>query len=102
MTYNGLVKEAEKVYSQTAKHSTFCAIYDVRKYIASKIDLCSDRNKHLDVLEWEEYKRYYAPMTKKEYAQRKKAAKKSYMRQLAIIEQEWNSKGINSPDYHKI
>ncbi len=102
MTYNELLNEAKVVYDNVAKNSPFCAQFEARKIIASKIDQCSDRDEHLDVLEWEEYKNNYAPIKKEAYEMRKKIAKESYERALSEIEKEYNERGIFSPDYHKI
>lgn len=102
MVYNDLLKEAKKVYDDVAKNSPFVAGLEARKVIASKIDLCTDRNEHLDVLEWEEYKENYAPMTKKEYENKMKAAKENYEATVLRIEKEYKEKGVNSPDYHKV
>lgn len=102
MTYNELLNEAKLVYDNVAKNSPFCAQFEARKFIASKIDQCSDRNEHLDVLELEEYKNNYAPIKKETYERRKNIAKESYERALSEIEKEYNERGKFSPDYHKI
>lgn len=102
MVYNDLLKEAKKVYDDVAKNSPFVAQFEARKVIASKIDLCTDRNEHLDVLEWKEYKENYAPMTKKEYESKMKTAKENYEATVLRIEKEYKEKGVNSPDYHKV
>ena len=102
MNYAELLSEAKVVYDNVAKNSPFCAQFEARKIIASKIDQCSDRNEHLDVLEWEEYKNIYAPMKKETYERRKQLAKETYERTLLEIEKEYNERGKFSPDYHKI
>lgn len=102
MTYKELMTEAEAYYRKIAAHSPFCAQYEAREYIASKIDLCEDRNEHLNVLEWKEYKEKYAPMTKAEYERRKKYLEERYQKDLKDLENEYEEKGKNSPDYHKI
>jgi len=102
MTFEELKAEAKKVYDDVAKNSVFCAQFEARKVIASKIDQCSDRNEHLDVLEWDEYKNNYAPMKRETYEHRKQLAKESYERTLAEIEKEYEERGKFSPDYHKI
>lgn len=102
MTYNELMEEAKEVYYRVAQNSPFCAQFEAREYIASKIDMCSDRNEHLNVLEWDEYKKNYMPVSRAEYNSRKEYAKKVYEDTLAQIEQDWEERGKNSPDYHKI
>lgn len=102
MTYKELMREAEAYYRKIAAHSPFCAGFEDREYIASKIDLCEDRNDHLDVLEWKEYKEKYAPMTKAEYERRKTSLFEGYQNSLERLEDEYENKGKNSPDYHKI
>lgn len=102
MTYKELMTEAEAYYRKIAAHSPFCAQYEAREYIASKIDLCEDRNEHLEVLEWKEYKEKYAPMTKAEYERRKNVLLEQYQNGLKRLEEEYENKGKNSPDYHKI
>lgn len=102
MNYEELLNEARDVYNNIAKNSPFCAQFEARDFIASKIDQCSDRDEHLDILEWEEYKNKYAPMKKDTYERRKELAKESYERTLFEIEKEYNERGKFSPDYHKI
>lgn len=102
MTYKELIAESEVFYKKMAKHSPFVAAFEVRKFIASKIDLCEDRNEHLDILKWDEYQNEYAPMTREEYERKKAKAKTEYEDTLARIEKQWIEKGKNSPDYHKI
>ena len=102
MTYKELMTEAEAYYRKIAQNSPFCAMFEAREYIASKIDLCEDRNEHLDVLEWKEYKEKYAPMTKAEYERRKNVLLEQYQNGLKRLEEEYEDKGKNSPDYHKI
>ena len=102
MTYDELLNEAKVVYDNVAKNSPFVAQFEARKVIASKIDQCSDRNDHLDILEWKEYKDNYAPIKKETYERRKQMAKETYERTLSEIEKEYNERGIFSPDYHKI
>lgn len=102
MTYKELIADAEKYYKKIAKDSPFIAMYEARKYIASKIDLCEDRNEHLDILQWTEYQTEYAPMTKEWYERRKAEAKRDYENELRLIEKKWMEQGKNSPDYHKI
>ena len=102
MTYDELLNEAKVVYDNVAKNSPFVAQFEARKVIASKIDQCSDRNEHLDILEWDEYKDNYAPIKKETYEWRKKKAKETYERALSEIEKEYNERGRFSPDYHKI
>ena len=102
MTYAELLAEAKVKYDNVAKNSPFVAQFEARKLIASKIDQCSDRNEHLDVLEWEEYKKDYAPMKRETYERRKQMAKKTYERTLAEIEKDYEERGKFSPDYHKI
>lgn len=102
MTFEELKAEAKKVYDDVAKNSVFCAQFEARKLIASKIDQCSDRNEHLYVLEWDEYKDNYAPIKRATYERRKQSAKESYERALAEIEKEYEERGKFSPDYHKI
>lgn len=102
MTYEEVLAEAEQLYKKVAEYSPFVAMFKCRAFIASKIDLCSDRNEHLDVLKWDEYKENYAPMTRKEYEDKLCLAKESYNKRLAAIEKEWQERGKNSPDYHKI
>ena len=70
-------------------------------FICERIDLCVDRSEHLDILEWEEYN-LFKPMTKEEYNRKKENAKKEYEAALKRIEDEWNEKGKNSPDFHKL
>lgn len=102
MTYDELLNEAKVVYDNVAKNSPFVAQFEARKVIASKIDQCSDRNEHLDILEWKEYKDNYAPIKKETYERRKQMAKETYKRTLSEIEKEYNERGRFSPDYHKI
>ena len=89
-TYSDLMREAEDYYRKIAENSPFCAMFDTRKFICERIDLCVDRSEHLDILEWEEYNR------------KKENAKKEYEAALKRIEDEWNEKGKNSPDFHKL
>lgn len=102
MTYKELMSDAKKYYNKVSENSPFVAMVETRKYIASKIDLCEDRNEHLDVLEWDEYKNNYAPMKRDEYEHKKMLAKERYEEELKSIEKEWEEKGKNSPDYHKL
>lgn len=102
MLYKELLEEAKKAYYEVAKQSPFAAQFKARKIIASKIDQCSDRNEHLDVLEWDEYKNNYAPISKETYERRKQAAKERYDYAIAEIEKEYEERGKFSPDYHKI
>lgn len=102
MTYKELMTEAEAYYRKIAQNSPFCAQFEAREYIASKIDLCEDRNEHLNVLEWDEYKKNYAPMSKAEYERRKNVLLEQYQNGLKRLEEEYENKGKNSPDYHKI
>lgn len=102
MVYKELMEEAKKHYYEVAKESPFCAQFEAREYIASKIDLCEDRNEHLDVLEWKEYKDKYAPMTIKEYNAKKAAIEENYQKALQQLKKDYEEKGKNSPDYHKI
>lgn len=102
MNYEELLNEAYVVYDKVAQNSPFCAQFEARKFIASKIDQCSDRNEHLDVLEWDEYKNNYAPMKRETYERRKQLAKETYERTLLEIEKEYDERGKSSPDYHKI
>lgn len=101
LTYKQLMADAEFVYRNVAQNSPFCAQFEARKYIASKIDECVDRSEHLDILQWDEYKEF-APMTSKEYERRKALALTRYEEELQRIEAEWVNKGKHSPDYHKI
>lgn len=100
-TYSDLMREAEDYYNRIAANSPFCAMFDARRFICERIDLCVDRSEHLDILEWEEYKQF-KPMTKEEYNRKKENAKKEYEDALKRIEDEWNEKGKNSPDFHKL
>lgn len=102
MTYKELISDAKKYFNKVSENSPFVAMFETRKYIASKIDLCVDRNEHLDVLEWDEYKDNYSPMRHEEYENKKKAAKEKYEEELRNIENEWMNRGKNSPDYHKL
>ena len=102
MTYEELMAEAKAVYDRVAKNSPFVAQFEARKVIASKIDQCSDRNEHLNILEWDEYKDNYAPMKRETYERRKQMAKETYERTLSEIEKEYEERGKFSPDYHKI
>ncbi len=82
----------------------FSAECDVRKFIASKIDECVDANtnkKALKVREWDEYQPY-APMKRKDYEERKRQLKKQLKEDLAELETEWNTRGKNNPNFHKI
>ena len=101
LTYRQLMADAEALYREPMKEAPFAAICEARKYIASRIDECVDRDQHLDVLEWDEYKEF-KPMTKKEYESAKKRAKENYEDELKEIEKEWKEKGKYSPDYHKV
>ena len=102
MTYEELMAEAKRVYDNVVKNSPFCAQFEARKVIASKIDQCSERDEHLNVLEWDEYKDNYAPMKRETYERRKQMAKESYERTLSEIEKEYEERGKFSPNYHKI
>lgn len=102
MTYKELIAEAEELFGKLSKDGVYTAKFEAEKLIASKIDLCEDRNEHLDVLEWDVYKYGYAPMTRKEYEYQKNLIKTSYRRRLEQLEKNWNELGKNSPDYHKI
>ena len=44
----------------------------------------------------------YAPMTKEEYDRRKSEIESIYKQMLADLDKEWNTKGKNSPNFHKI
>ncbi len=101
LTYKQMMADAELIYRHVAQDSPFCAAFEARKYIASKIDECVDRNEHLDILQWDEYKEY-APMTSAEYESRKALALTRYEEELRRIESEWINKGRHSPDYHKV
>jgi len=101
MTYKELMKEAEELYYRIGKESPFCAQVEARKFIASKIDECSDRDEHLNVLEWDEYKEF-APIKKEDYERSKIYAKEAYEKALEKIEKQYNEQGKYSPDYHKI
>ncbi len=104
-TYKVLMEQADKMHRRIAVHSPLCAVADVRNFIASKVDECVDveRNKEaLKVREWDEYKKKYAPMTKEEYDRRKSEIKSMYKKMLADLDTEWNTKGKNSPNFHKI
>ena len=102
MTYEELMAEAKVVYDNVAKNSPFVAQFEARKVIASKIDQCSDRNEHLNVLEWDEYKKDYAPMKRETYERLLKRAKDNYDEEVARIEKDYQERGKYSPDYHKI
>ena len=101
LTYRQLMADAEARYREPMMEAPFAAICEAREYIASHIDECVDRDQHLDVLKWDEYKQF-KPMTKKEYENAKKYAKKRYEDDLKEIEKEWKEKGKYSPDYHKV
>ena len=104
-TYKVLMEEARKMYKRIAVDSEFCAHFDTREFIASKIDECVDveRNKKaLAVREWDEYKEKYAPMTKAEYESQKKWIKEQCKQQLAELEKDWNTRGKNNPNFHKV
>lgn len=101
LTYKQLMADAEFVYRNVAQNSPFCAQFEARKYIASKIDECIDRSEHLNILQWDEYKEF-APLTSKEYERRKALALQRYEDELQRIENDWVNKGKHSPDYHKI
>lgn len=104
-TYRVLMSEAKKMYSHLAIQSPLCAQSGTRNFIASKIDECVDANtnkKALKVREWEEYKKKYAPMKKAEYESQKKRIKERCKKQLAELEKEWNTRGKNNPNFHKI
>ena len=100
-TYSDLMREAEDYYHKIAVESPFCAMFYTRRFICERIDLCVDRNEHLDILEWEEYKPF-KPMTREEYTSKREDAKKKYESALKVIDDEWNEKGKNSPDFHKL
>lgn len=103
-TYKVLLEQANKVYRRIAVHSPLCAHFETRDFIASKIDECVDveRNKKaLKVREWDEYKKY-APMKKGEYESQKKLIKEQCKEQLAELEKEWNTRGRNNPNFHKV
>ena len=102
LTYQNLIKEAERIYHETSINSPLCAFFDAREYIASKIDECIDRDEHMDVLEWDEYKNKYAPMSRAEYNLKKDAAKRCYEEELRKIGRMWQERGRKSPDWHKI
>lgn len=104
-TYKVLMEEAEKRCKRIAVNSEFCAHCNTRDFIASKIDECVDveRNKKaLKVREWDEYKKKYAPMKKAEYESQKKRIKEQCKVQLAELEKEWNTRGKNNPNFHKV
>ena len=101
MTYNELVEEAKSLYNSVAKNSPFVAQFEARKFIASKIDQCSDRNEHLNVLEWEEYKEF-APMKRETFRYLLNKAREDYYKQIDKIKKDYEEKGKYSPDYHKI
>jgi len=101
LTYSQLMADAKALYREPMMEAPFAAICEAREYIASHIDECVDRDQHLNVLEWDEYKQF-KPMTKKEYEDAKKYAKKRYEDELKDIEKEWKEKGKHSPDYHKV
>ena len=103
-TYKVLMEQADKMHRRIAVHSSFCAMADVRDFIASKIDECVDveRNKKaLKVREWDEYKKY-APMKKEEYDRRKSEIESMYKQMLADLDKEWNTRGKANPNFHKI
>lgn len=104
-TFKVLMEQADKMHRRIAVHSPLCAVVDVRNFIASKVDECVDveRNKEaLKVREWNEYKEKYAPMKKKEYESQKRLIKQQCKEQLAELEKEWNTRGKNSPNFHKV
>ena len=103
-TYKVLMEQAEKMHKRIAVHSPFCAHFETRDFIASKIDECVDveRNKEAKkVREWDEYKKY-APMKKADYESQKKWIKEQCKEQLAELEKEWNTSGKNNPNFHKV
>ena len=103
-TYKVLMEQAEKMHRRIAVNSSFCAHFETRDFIASKIDECVDveRNKKaLAVREWDEYKKY-APMKKEEYDRRKSEIKSMYKQMLADLDKEWNTRGKANPNFHKI
>jgi hypothetical protein len=103
-TYKMLMEQAEKRYKSMAVDSPFCAECDLRDFIASKIDECVDANtnkKALKVREWDEYQPY-APMKRKDYEERKRQLKKQLKEDLADLEKEWNTRGKNNPNFHKV
>ena len=103
-TYKVLMEEAEEMRKRIAVNSPFCAHFDTRNFIAKNVDRCVDveRNKKaLAVREWDEYKKY-APMTKAEYESQKKWIKEQCKEQLAKLEKEWNTRGKENPNFHKI
>jgi len=103
-TYKVLMEEAKKMYKRIAVVSEFCAHFDTKDYIASRIDECVDveRNKKaLEVREWDEYKKF-APMKKADYESQKKWIKEQCKKQLAELEKDWNTRGKNNPNFHKI
>ena len=103
-TYNQLLKQASKMFSDIAEHSAFCAAFDTREYIAKHIDECVDANsnpKAKKVREWDEYKKY-APLKRSEYEARKKAIRKRCRDDLAALDKEWETRGKGNPSFHKI
>ena len=102
MTYDELIAEAKNLYYKIACNSPFVAKCQNREFIASKIDECTDRNEHMDILEWDEYKENYAPISKATYERRKRMAKENYEATIAQIEKDYEERGKFSPDYHKI
>lgn len=42
------------------------------------------------------------PMNRKEYEKRKRRLKKQFTEALAELENEWNTRGKNNPNFHKI
>lgn len=104
LTYNQLLKNAEKIYSDISRHSTFCARFETRDYIAQHIDECVDANRNpmaKKVREWDEYQKY-APLKRSEYEARKKTIRKRCRDDLAALENEWMTKGNGNPNFHKI
>jgi site-specific DNA-cytosine methylase len=75
------------------------------EYLASEIDECVDvecNKKALEVREWDEYKKKYAPMKRADYEARKKDIKEWYKKSLADLEKEWNTRGKRNPNFHKV
>ena len=101
MVFKEILICAKKCFEDFKHFGYDRAHHEMRKYIASKIDLCEDRDKHLSILEWDEYKPF-APMKREEYENRLKEAKERYEKEISNIEFLWNELGKNSPDYHKI
>mgnify|MGYP003482872939 FL=1 len=104
LTYNQLLKKANKIYSNMSVHSSFCAEFEARDYIAQHIDECVDANRNpkaKKVRAWYEYHKY-APLKRSEYEARKKAIRKRCRNALAALENEWATKGKGNPNFHKI